>query len=357
MTNSPIPQDHRHWYLDILRIIATFTVILIHVSPLAHLEVGVASAQWHIMNFISSVCSWNVSAFFMISGALFLSPKKELSTRRLYTKTLARMLASFLFWSAIYAAAHCLLNGKGKWTFINQLVRGHYHQWYVFAIIALYWITPLLRRITASRQATEYLLLTGFLFSFAASYAMTFVQMLPTAHGDVVQSLQSAYGQVNPYRGLSSIFYFVLGHYLHEYPLSKRMRNGILVCGAIALIATPLLSVWHSVKLGATSSAFTSNGSLNVLALTAGVFVLCKEGLAGYRPEGHARRVIAHLAKCSYGVYLAHAFVLERLSPAYGATPLTLLASILLTTVLVYVISYGISAVLNRIPVLNKYVV
>ena len=215
----------RNWGLDLLRILAAFTVVMLHVSPQAYLDVEIASAPWNVMNVITGLCCWNVSAFFMLSGAFLLAPQKAMSTRTLYRKNIARLAAAFVFWSAVYALTYCLLRGKGKWTFLNELLRGHYHMWFVFTLISLYAVVPLLRKITESKKATEYFLLIGFLFTYLIGRALNFALLFELPHKDVLQSLQSAYAQLNPYRGLTALYTFVLGHYLMAYPLPKSARR------------------------------------------------------------------------------------------------------------------------------------
>ena len=179
----------RNWGLDLLRILAAFTVVMLHVSPQAYLDVEIASAPWNVMNAITGLCCWNVSAFFMLSGAFLLAPQKAMSTRTLYRKNIARLAAAFVFWSAVYALTYCLLRGKGKWTFLNELLRGHYHMWFVFTLISLYAVVPLLRKITESKKATEYFLLIGFLFTYLIGRALNFALLFELPHKDVLQEM------------------------------------------------------------------------------------------------------------------------------------------------------------------------
>ena len=267
----------RNWGLDLLRILAAFTVVMLHVSPQAYLDVEIASAPWNVMNAITGLCCWNVSAFFMLSGAFLLSPQKAMSTRTLYRKNIARLAAAFVFWSPVYALTYCLLRGKGKWTFLNELLRGHYHMWFVFTLISLYAVVPLLRKITESKKATEYFLLIGFLFTYLIGRALNFALLFELPHKDVLQSLQSAYAQLNPYRGLTALYAFVLGHYLMAYPLPKAARRLLCAAGCLSCLMTIGLTRWHSAVLQATSSVFTSGASLGVLTMTAALFVFFKE--------------------------------------------------------------------------------
>lgn len=344
----------RNWGLDLLRILAAFTVVMLHVNPQAHLEVDVTSAPWAVMNAVTGLCCWNVSAFFMLSGAFLLSPKKELSTRTLYRKNIARLAIAFAFWSAVYALTYCALRGKGKWTFLNELFRGHYHMWFVFTLVSLYAIVPLLRRITESKKATEYFLLFGFVFTFLIGRALNFALLFDRPHQDVIQSLQSAYAQTNPYRGLTALYDFVLGYYLLAYPLPKAARRLLYAAGVLACAATILLTRWHSGVLQATSSVFTSNASLSVLVMTAALFVFFQN--LRLNPGAKAQRALLAVSKCTLGVYLIHPLVLERLNIAYPVSAGALLLCILGVSLLVFAVSLAVSVALSHIPGLKKVV-
>lgn len=345
----------RIWGLDVLRLLAAFAVVTLHANPMAQLDVAVPSPSWNVMNLFSVLCCWSVPAFFMTSGALLLDPTRKQDTRHLYRKNILRMLTAFVFWSAFYAVAHCALYGKGKWTFLNQFFRGHYHMWYLFALISLYWITPLLRKITESKKMTEYFLLTGFIFTFLIGRALNFVSLFDFLHSDVLASLQSAYGQMNPYRALIPLYDYVLGAYLLHEPLSKGKRRLIYAAGLLGFVFTLGLTSWHSARLGATSSVFTSNASIGVLAMTAAIFVFFKD--LNLNLGERAQQQLLFASKCTFGIYLVHAFVLERLNINYPLSAVALFFCILGVSLAVYGISFVISAILNRIPKLNQWIV
>lgn len=349
--SSGAPRQARYGYLDWLRIAAAFGIIVLHMTPLASLEVKVSSPAWTVMNVCSNSLRASVALFFMISGALFLDPQKPVTAQKLFKKTIPRMLISFFFWSAIYAVAHCLLYGLGKWAFLNQLFRGHYHMWYIFTITSLYLITPILRRVTESKKLTEYLLVSGFVLTFVCARVLGFIQLFNLPHADVVASVQSFYAQINPYRGLYFVLYFVLGHYLHAYPVGEKLRRlaapVFILCAAI----TCALCGWNSRMLGETSSYFSDLSSLNVFGMAVSLFVLFQTHCDRTSPA------LQRLSKGTYGIYLVHAFVIERLSLNFSAQPLALFAQIALGSCAVFLISAAVSAILGRIPVLNRYIV
>ena len=347
----------RSWYLDILRILSTFGVIVLHLTPFVALDAPVTSAAWQVMNAVSNPFRASVALFFMISGALYLDPGRELPARKLFGRTVARMLASFFFWSAVYAVTHCLINDLGKWAFLNQLLRGHYHMWYILTITSLYVITPVLRQITRDKRTTQYLLLVGFVLTFVCARVLGFVQLFTLPHADVVASAQSLYLQLNPYKGLYFVLYFVLGHYLHAYPPKAALRR---LCGPLCLlsvVATGVLYAWHARLLGETGSYFSDLASLNVLGMAVSLFLLMQDRLSGFAPSERAARRIRLLSRDTYGIYLVHAFVIERLALPFSAQPVSLFTMILLGACLVFALSLLVSAALNRVPVLKKYIV
>ena len=123
------------------------------------------------------------------------------------------------------------------------------------------------------QKATEYFLLIGFLFTYLIGRALNFALLFDWPHKDVLQSLQSAYAQLNPYRGLTALYAFVLGHYLMAYPLPKAARRLLYAAGCLSCLMTILLTRWHSTVLQATSAVFTSGAALGVLTMTAALFV------------------------------------------------------------------------------------
>ena len=347
----------RHWPFDLLRIIATYGVIILHTSPLPAEYHGAQSLPWCASISLSILFRWCVPVFFMLSGALFLSSDRKFSISKLYRKTLLRILTCFIFWSSFYAVVHCVLLGKGKWTFLNQMLRGHYHMWYVFSILALYMLTPLIRKMTENRKLTEYFLLLGLLFTFAFPRLISFMQILNLPHADVIDSLRSAVAQVNPLSGASSLYYFVLGHYLHTYPPRKTLRSLLIAGGAVGYILTALLTIWHTELIGSSSAQFYDPSSTTVLMMSVGVFLLFEYAFASYQPGKRMQRVLLTLSECSFGVYLMHPFFIERIEPTLPPEPVIVVLGTLAFAFGIYLLSFAVSFLLHKIPLLKRYIV
>lgn len=91
---------NRIYYLDVLRVIACLSVIMIHASA-RYVVYDFGSINFWIANVLDSVSRVAVPLFVMISGALMLDERYSYSTKKL-SKHIIRMIIFFIFWSALY---------------------------------------------------------------------------------------------------------------------------------------------------------------------------------------------------------------------------------------------------------------
>ena len=94
-------QPQRIAYFDVLRILATFAVIVLHLSAQHWADTDVYSRAWQAFNLYDSAVRWAVPVFVMISGALFLSGSQSIG--HILKKNVSRLVTAFIFWSALYA--------------------------------------------------------------------------------------------------------------------------------------------------------------------------------------------------------------------------------------------------------------
>lgn len=128
--------------LSLLRVIACFMVIQLHVS--AELF-DVWDQKWWAGNVYDSLVRSSVPLFFMISGATLL-PKQE-SIRVFFSKRFIRVIPPLLFWSIFYLW-WLSYNGvkTGNWALAILSGPTMFHLWYFYALIGLYAFVPVLRK-------------------------------------------------------------------------------------------------------------------------------------------------------------------------------------------------------------------
>ncbi len=351
---SELKKDNRIWYFDFLRIAACIAVIVLHVSAKKYESVDVGSYPWFVFNIYNSLSRWGVPVFVMISGALFLDPEKQLDLKKLYSVNFVRIVTAFLFWSAFYAAVD-YITGTRLRTVVFNFMSGGVHLWFLYMIAGLYLIVPLVRRITESKKHTVYFLVLALVFTvvfYTSKSLISYVDSRFAGSLDVVSN-ELSMKFVCGYTG-----YFILGHFLHRYEISKKIRGVIYTLGIFGYAATVLMTYVFSKKANGLDPVFLDSFSAGVMLEAVAVFVFFKY----HTPELKnikIQKLILQVSKCSFGIYLVH-FIIQRYSrEIFHVSPLKYnpIITVPLISGGVFVVSLIISYILNKIPIVKKYIV
>lgn len=341
------------WF-DALRVLATLAVIALHLSAQFWAETDVTSRAWFAMNLYDSAVRWAMPSFVMISGALFLSGAQGF--RVILRKNALRLVTAFVFWSAAYALYARAFYGEAWEDVLFRFVTGHYHMWFLFMIVGLYLLVPLLRPIAREVRLERYFLLLALVFTFLLPQLAALLRSLP-APFDAAPAVILSYLSFSFTRGF--VPYFLAGHYFTRQTLSRRAERCVYALGLIGFVGTLVLTRQRSIAAGAATEQFYGYNTLNVLAMTLAVFLLARRYLAfpALGVKGRAR--IRALSRWSFGAYLIHPMVIETMQLRWGVTVLScnVFFSIPLLTLLVGALSFLLSAMLHRIPVVQKYLV
>ena len=337
--------------LDYLRIFAAMAVVLIHVSGQKWYAADVHELPWQVFNLVDSAVRWGVPVFFMISGALFLG--REIPVRKMFSKYILRLATAFVFWSAVYAA----VGGGSLKTRVIALIEGHFHMWFILTMIGLYLCLPLLRPIAESRTRTEYFLLLALVFAVVIPQTIALANDFgPGLVKEAAREINNVVAKMNLHFVLGHVGYFLLGYYLSQTQLDRRQRTVVYLLGlcgfAFTVAADAIVALWT----GKPCETYYGSFNLNVLLEAAAVFTWFR-----YRKYENERlnAFAAKLAGTTFGVYLIHPLLLEQLDKRLGINTLSFhpLLSVAAISLAVILVSFAISAILNRIPVVKKYIV
>ncbi len=146
--------------------------------------------------------------------------------------------------------------------------------------------------------------------------------------------------------------YFLLGYVLNKIEITKKQERIIYFLGICGFIATILMSIMVSRIKNKPNEIFYSYTSINVLFESIAMFLFFKQHF------NNSSRIILALSKYSFGAYLVHDAVIQVIKFC-GLNTLSFnpIFSVPVISVMVFVISFAISGVLNHIPVLKKYIV
>lgn len=331
-------------YFDWLRGAATAAVVLLHEMNMVlsnHQVAELGTPLYLVWTWMQIVLvRWAVPCFLMISGALLLNPKRELGWRKLARYEL-RMIAVLAVFCPVYACVSArgvsvaaVLTGLRKALFQDSWD----HLWYVYALMGLYLLTPILRGYVAVAGRAEQrttLLVLGVV-----------CLLVPTINAAAATNIPTLV-----WVG-SSLFYYLLGSYVHRF---CRLNGQIALAGTLSLIALLGLSAWliagwQWYPLWLIKPACPLTALWSTL-----VYLLAKRHLSGTTPPF----ALAWLSRHSLGIYLVHPIALVVLYRRLFWLPYQPLFPVAFEVV-VYALALGSSvavvAALARIPGLRKIV-
>ena len=170
----------RVYWIDFLRIFASYFVILTH-ACLRGTYAKFKTYNWKILASYNSVgASTSVPYFIMISGILFLNPKKKITFKMVFSKYVLRMFKAYVFWILYYALVDPIIVNGSKVQFkyllnnvINYFFNSYGHLWYLNFVFGLYIATPVFKLITPDRKVTWYyifIVLSSYLYQMLIIY-------------------------------------------------------------------------------------------------------------------------------------------------------------------------------------------
>lgn len=335
----------RKYYLDVLRIVATFAVVGIHISAFS-MDMGVINWKSNIL--FNIIQRWSVPVFFMISGALFLNKDYKLDIKKLYCKNIFRLLTSYCFWILVYSCYVYFVKGKDGIVTTIFKEDNYYHLWYLLACITVYMFIPVLRKISQDRSITKYVLIILFL---TQSLIPTLLKLnIPyIEYLKIVYDRFCFFGDIFIY-----IEYFLLGYYISQLKFSRKIKVIIYIFGILGVISSFLLTI-YALNSKLAKDMFLGNLYLNVFFESVAVFMLVKNIFENKHINPMFQNIIILLSKYTFGAYLVHILIIRVISNIF-VPPYSVWLTIVLSVV-VFIISMIISAILNNIPFVKKYIV
>lgn len=361
--NKLTNRNERKIYFDLLRVFCMFMVILIHVVADGIHSYEVGSFTWSVSNAYDSLARFCVPVFVMISGAFMLDPEYECTIKKLYSVKILRMVTALLFWGLVYGI-YFVANEPDRpfmtlaYQFVYTLFTGYHHMWFVFMIIGLYIITPILRKLVEDKKVMKYFLLCSFSFSAVFIFISDLSERLMGINivlNFMAEILLYIKDKIHIDFLLGYAFYYVLGYYLKTYSVSHKNEKRLYVFGILSLLFIMTGTYALSIYKGKNVEILYEYLYFPVCFEAVAVFVFFKERISRIVFKEKSIKAISFLSKYSFGVYLSHMLVLNLLP--FGIDILNPVLSVPIVTVAVCVISLLIAFILGKIPVLKKYVI
>ncbi len=341
-------------WIDRVRVLSIAAVVLLHSAAPLLLEFGESgSVRWWAGNLYDASVRWSVPVFVMVSGALLLGRAGREPLRAFLRRRFARVAIPFVAWSVVYFYWQPLLWDIDRPTanLVPELLAGpiSFHLWFVYMLLGLYLLAPLLGAFLDVARPR--------LAAYAVGVWLLGASVLPMAERLV--GLETWFSPERENSPLMLVGYFLLGPILARRELPGRGARyaapALVLAVAFTAASTYLLTAAAG---GDYQPLFYEYYSLNVVVMSAAVFVLAKGG-GGSRGDGEAagRRARWWRAMSGrvFGIYLVHVAVLDVLTQ--GVLGFTLdestghpVVAVPVLAAATFTLSCAVVIVLERVP-------
>ena len=345
-------RNERFHFLDWLRIICSFSIILIHVAAQKWYVCPIKSHEWKIFSFYNGIARFGVPIFFMISGTIFF--EKNISFSIMIKRYIKRIIIHLIFWSFFYSLRKKILNNHSyKYTFILFL-DGYYHLWFLFRISGLYLITPFLKEINENEKFTLFLI-SNFIFGFLFRNLLSFLFYYSKDYYNIINKINEKIA-LNGFFN-DNIFYYMFGFYLNKKKLRPFLRSIIYILGICGMIFTFKMTYYVSIKKN-NKIGFYSPYYINIFFTSIAIFIFFKYNFNDLKYKKRIKEFIQKLASLTFGIYIIHPFVIEELNIRIKLNSLSFepLYSIPTNSLLIFLISSLIVYFFKFIPFIKQYI-
>lgn len=340
-------------WLDLLRLLAIIGVLFIHVSGPALYSSSPNSYSWWTAALYDSISRPAVPLFIMVSGALLLNTQKVETLTVFFKKRILKLVIPLLAWSFIYTfciAFHSHqpfnLAAAIKLTIAGPVM---YHLGFMYIIVGLYLITPIIQSYASNATLTNKLYFLGLWF-FVNSMQMVFENFFHM-HIGVQFSMVTGF-----------VGYYLAGNIIYNYrifEINKNTQKFLALIFVSMLMITMCGTYLLTIQKGGLNEFFYEYLSPNVVIMAFCIFVLVKN--AGPALSELARKypvltiVLEYFRRITFGVYFAHVLVLGIFYSKlhFKLIPSMPLLEIPFLVVLSLLTTAGLVSFLRKVPLLK----
>ena len=349
-------QTKRLYSFDLLRILAAFSVVVLHATAQRWYVLPLEGSDWFFTNAINVLSRFGVPIFVMLSGALFLAPEKDIPLKQLWTHYILRLAILYAVWSFVYCTIGFISAYPGSFStkfYLKCILSGHYHLWFLPLMIGIYAIVPILRKwvLSGTKKDVEYFLLLFVLFEILITTVKVFIK---------TPEVQNFLNNFNFPLICSYVGYFVLGHYLMQYGLAKKVDTLLSILFPICIVVNIVVSTLQSRSEGVPLSDFSNSFGLFTFLLTIAIFRFFTKNenakSAFFEKHQTLGRFVLSLSKSTLGIYLLHLAFLESTLVSSVFDHMNAVLAALIALLCAFILSAVVATILRKIPFVGRYI-
>ena len=331
--------NKRIFYLDELRAIAIFAVILCHVANIyPYLTTSIKTA---IPYFCSDLGRIGVPIFFMLSGALLLNREYDLGS--FFNRRFKRILIPFIFWVIVTSILKFTVFGDNVHQIVAWCLGNPGLTWYIWELIGVYFFIPVVNSFVREygMKGVKYYLA---LWLVTVLFKTFHIELLAHLNLDLFTG----------YIGMMLLGYYVVNR---DFKLSNR---SLMLLSVIAFICSYIYNIKYSLATGKTVEYLYL--SMIIQSLSVFIFIQAIDRNTKLNPGAITSKIhsfienskvglwLTSISICSYGMYYTH-YIICQVFKLYHIKSLKLIPILWIITV---ICSWLITLLLSKIPILDN---
>ncbi len=338
----------RKTYIEVMRIIAAFLVIVNHTNSDVFLKMSEPeSFTWFFSLTYFFISKIAVPVFFMIMGGLLL---QKIDTPRKSVERVLRMVVVTILFSLVYYIKGNWANPSGMsvLAFIKMMFtfRASNAYWYIYAYIGLLILLPLLQRMAHvfSKKATLYFVILS----------MGVMGLIP---------IIDIFFHIRPHHYVTDMFFAPhLGIVFAGYYIEKYMKIDInsFVYAVIGFVSLTVFQVGFTCKFyndNPENYLQLDNWQFLTITLSALCFYVVFKYLSTVvKTKETTAKVLCYLGSLTFGIYLLSDMIMSVTRPLYAnlQQDASIMVATIVWEIIIFFICGAITAVLKFIPGLKK---
>lgn len=346
---TPTEKRTKTAYLELLRIIACFFVIVNHTNSGIFLSRTPESKLWWISLAYFFACKTAVPVFVMISGALLLGKTDD---SRKHLSRILRIVAVILVFSFLYYARSMYMAGRpvNLLEYFKIIYQRHITNayWYLYLYLGILLTLPFWQILSVHMKRREFRLLIVISVVIMGG-APVLIHYVP--------GLAFSYMFTEPFFSVYIGMLF-LGYYLERYVEKKKryaLLSAVIFLGGVA---AEVCLTYREYRAGAENMLFLEDRTfLNISVTAAALFYLARYLGDIVKAEWFWNAVVG-VGGCSFGIYLFSDLFVSLYEKFYYdlSVRMNSMAAVLIYEILVFVSALAVTVALKKIPYVKKIV-
>lgn len=323
---------------DILRIVSTVMVILIHANYKYFCENYMSPTltfEWVIESLINIVTRFSVPCFLMISGAFILNDERNSNALYFYKKSSYKIFLPAFFiicFILLYSVGANIYMRRNVFRGFGSIIDGtFYNLWYIYMLAGIYFFAPFIIRLKMIISMKKY-------------YAVTLVMIVWGGVSQFFSTYRASYciGVCVAYTS-----FFMAGDVIRQLTdmsliKSNKITKLIFVCICCICISISFLFRYMGFNYY-ISDAFVSFFSPLIIIYSIIVFSLF--GTYDFKPN----KRICYISRLTFYIYLFHTLILSLVNKFICKLRFSEVAAAILATIITFFLSLFVSVVFDKL--------